>query len=558
MSQQKRQKDKLSRRELLQFLGLTGGAIMGKTAIALLFDSVLQGMYQEAMAQTTGIVSRKHLTVFLAGAAPRHMFDMFFTPYTSTGFTPGPGMFTKFKANAAGTAYTEMEYATTLQKGINVPWMWQFPVPAAGGGTRSMTDLMNNMLSIRGFDAGAGDHEGAVAFLHHPLGAKTTVTALASDYSTAPIPAVTTYRGGYIFKSANPYTPMYLPENGNRIAALMDPFTRKTTAEFNGKRAALADSIKAATDAMNAHAAMIHPDAAALAKSQQGAEQLMTGALGDLTTVWNTLFNKYLDLVTRSMDMSVMMPGINDKPIGEPDLAKRPPGVADSMYAFNGRTLLHPDLRNVISPATGTALLGLAEQFAVAEFTLLNNISSSVAIAQGGISRIRILNVENNGNPYNWDYGNDEHSVGAMTSLLCTTLYNKAWAACLLELIDKLKAAGQFNNTLISMRGEFGRHGVPEMRGTDHAGHASNVAFYSGIIQGPMLLGNILNSTTDARGCYGQAMPVDPLGKALDLSHIAATQAALLGVPSPVTAESSIVSVSGSTVTPLIEKSRNV
>lgn len=527
---------KYSRRDALRFLGLSGtGAVFGPSALEILVGSVLSGMAERALAQS-GVTPRRHLFIQLAGAPPRWTFDLFLTPFsTSAALNPDAMVATAF--TESGGRYTGATYKTALVNGIHAPWLWQFDVPRAGGGKRPMAELMNHMLSVRGIAVEDFQHESAQVKSFMPLGSTNSIMALAAENSGTPIPTLDVDTIRYTFKSSSSITPVRLRTSGNMLESLLDPFTRKTGSGFISKRNALSQEINGALAALKGYAVARHPQAGHIFESQKGAQEMIQGAIGDISQIWSSLLGKYRDIVNRGIAIHDQIPGISDRPIGN--------GASNGdHYVVNAEYYIKDaDMRDAF---TGLSATDLAEHFAVAEYVLLNGISGSIAICPGCI-----YGVKAGGSRHAIDF--DEHYIGTMVSLLTNSLYNRAFAGCMLELIDRLKAANMFHNTVIDLRGEFGRYGRNDGSGSDHAENAGIASFYSGIIDGPLLVGDI-----QRRWGYGEAASVPQLGGKLDMGHLASTIATLIGVPSPVTARSSVVGIQGGKVVSLIGTSKQV
>ncbi|MBX3020223.1 MAG: DUF1501 domain-containing protein [Bdellovibrionales bacterium] len=531
-------KNKCTRRDALQIMGAaTLGAGLQRSVLNVLMGSIVSGMADRALAQATGVKPRKHLFVQMVGAPPRWTFDLFLTPYSSTGFVPSAMVGTSYIASNG--RYTANEYKTVNLKGLNVPWLWQFNTTKAGGGMRPMADLMNNMLTMRGIDIEDFQHESAQAKAFLPVSASTSLVALAAMNSGTPIPALDVHSTFYTFRSSTNITPVRLLTNGNLISTLLDPFVSKTGATFSSKQAALSSFINESLASLQTYAVSRHPGAASIFESQKGADKLLRGALGDLTSIWNTLYGKYNDIVKRAiLPATEPMAGITDLPIGDT--------TRNNRYRVYGTSIINAtDVRTIFNSAY---IPRLAEHFALAEYVLLNNISGSITIAPQQFFGI----------PGNLDLYFDEHETGDMISLVSNSLYNRAFAGCMLELIDRLKAANLFNETVIDVRGEFGRFGRDDGSGSDHAGAAGIASFYSGIIQGPMVVGNVRNNSGGA-GSYGDAAPVTTLGGTnLDGGNMSASIATLLRAPSPVTARGTVLAEQNGKIVSLIEAPKQV
>jgi hypothetical protein len=156
----------------------------------------------------------------------------------------------------------------------------------------------------------------------------------------------------------------------------------------------------------------------------------------------------------------------------------------------------------------------------------------------------------------------DEHQTGAMSSLVQNVYWNVAYSACLLELIDRLKATNMFQETVIVTGSEFGRNPTFDGSGSGHGytGGCSNI--YSGALQNsPLVLGNIYSNKTqdgDDPGTWGYGAPVAELGKPLSMGNWASTIATLLRVPSPISASISTVIDKGGVFAPTIELAKQV
>jgi hypothetical protein len=179
----------------------------------------------------------------------------------------------------------------------------------------------------------------------------------------------------------------------------------------------------------------------------------------------------------------------------------------------------------------------LAVNFAVALYVLLNNLSDSISIGPGSINGLSI-----NGGLAS--LGTDEHTTSGTISLMLNSYMNLAYAACLLELIDQLKAKSLFTETVIVMGGEFGRSARADATGSDHGYLGSSCCIYSGALNGPLVLGNVYNTKkqdSSDSGTWGNGAPVTELGRPLNLSDWSSTLAYLLRVPSPVTSATSLI-----------------
>ncbi len=72
-----------------------------------------------------------------------------------------------------------------------------------------------------------------------------------------------------------------------------------------------------------------------------------------------------------------------------------------------------------------------------------------------------------------------------MPSILCNTMHAMAISACLLELIDRLKAKGSCAETVIQITSEFGRKPRPDASGSEHGSTEQNSTLFLALLPEP-------------------------------------------------------------------------
>jgi hypothetical protein len=517
---------------------------------AVLAGAVLRGTMGKAYAQAAGVNPRMLLYIQMYGSPPRWMFDQFLNPYASSGFVPNLAVGTRLQAS--GGRYISASYDTVpvTKAGwpdtIHVPWMWQFPVPAPGGTTRPMTDLLDNLLSIQGIDALSDQHEAANVNIQLPLGTLTSLSGLPVDYATTPIKAVE--HNSYRLQLRSKQGASYASVGGsNLVTSLMTPFDNKASSGFQTHESQLRSRFSAAMAALSAAAKRDNPRAPLIDTDRASADAAATllQSLGDLTAFWNAGVAKYSDLISRAFDQAnpsrggALLSGLSDLPVGTT-------GARDGTYNFDGTVISLDDCRDLITPDSGIGKM--AAQFTLAEFCFSHRICQSLTVEPGDIS----LNI--NGTFTNQYF--DEHTTGYLTSLFYRSFFWRAYAACMLELITALKTAGTFNDTVIMTAGEFARRPVVNGTDSDHSQTSANATFYCGSVQHPMVLGRMqgnsyLRGSSD-RATIGDGDPA--LRASRDHGTLLVTAAQLLRVPPPLTARSSMVDESNGAITALAEK----
>lgn len=549
---------KLTRRDILR---LTGGSMSGfallNSPFGCLLDALTRGMYGQALAQAAGLTPRKWVDLRFDAAPPRWVYDLFLKPYTGGAtLIPNQSVGTRYVESAG--RYTDVEYATVTRKGVAVPWLWQFPVPKHGGGTRSMDPLLDHMLQFRGVNAGNPDHAAAQQLHYRPLGVQQTVPALSADAGNKPIPAVFANVGNFQFGSIKSSSPMQAT-GSNLIQGLMSPFVSNATSAHKANRTNLKAHLDATAAAFAAELRARNSEHEASIVAQQNAVQLLESSFGDLVATWNELFAKYNNLAIRAFDPSVTLAGINDKPIG---ITTNRTG--NRHYNHNSVLVTNEDLRSIIRAPTaanpsGTGTMmstNIASSFALAEFVLTRGLSDSLTLGMGTPVRLNINGGSVNNN-------SDEHFTGKMVSLLVNTCMARAHAACLLEFIDVLKAPANdlFDETIVNVSGEFNRRPRTDGTGSDHNWEGANYTMYSGCFQGPKIIGNIKAKTSESNygGTWGYGAAIAEIGnRPLNLGHVSASIATMIRVPSPLTAESTVVEENASgNIVPIIPNGTN-
>ena len=262
-------------------------------------------------------------------------------------------------------------------------------------------------------------------------------------------------------------------------------------------------------------------------KATKDAVDLFTKDFGDYATTYNNLFAKYEDLIARAIAPGQNLVGLTDKVVGTSN-------TRNSTYHFNDGNIIMGDLRDIIR--TDTECVLMAEQFAVAEFLFVNNITSAISIGARGLEKMRVNNVRKTQNF-------DEHKGGAMVSLMINTHYYLALSSCLYELISQYKSAGIYDDTIINIGGDFGRNPRDDGSGSDHSPEANICTLFSGSMTGLNVIGNIKQDSQPEIGCsgtWGYQASNEIFGD-LNLGHVASTVATLIGVPSPVNSAESLV-----------------
>lgn len=527
-----------SRRDFLFGMGTLTGSLCTQMQWQFLLQALHQTIFK-SKAKAAGS-TRRYVFIQQAGAPSRWTFDLLLTPYGNSNFQANGHVGTRYQ-NA--TPYSNVEFVTVQKYGINVPWLWQFNVPKAGGGTRPMDELLKYFISVRGFTTGDPGHPGSQARHFRPLGAVTSIGGMVADGSNDPIPALNISCSFFDFKSALGKSSVTLNTNNQMLADLLKPFLSATSATFEQNKDKISSQLQNALSKMSDSAKSYDRLVATLEGDRQSAESLLENGFPGYTQFWTTTLAKYQDLIKRAIDPTQVLAGINDRAIGVPASQR------NSTYVANqGANIQIADLRNLIT--ANTVIRNMAEHFTVAEYVLKENLSHFIAISPrefGGLAEIGFL-------------GFDEHGSGRMPVLYLNSMYNRAFAACLLEFIDKLKTNGIFNETVINCAGEFNRSPRGDGSGSDHGWEGASMALYSGAFEGsgPLVVGNIKRNGRGL-GTWGYGSDNMPgLNRQLHLGDMAATLAFLLNGKNPVTAASSVIKEEGGKYVPIFAENAKI
>lgn len=556
----------LSRRQFLALSGAVGAAPLLLDPVRTAIRGLISGLIGRARA-APGTQPRNYLFVYLPGGYPRWIFDLVLkTSKNDPKFVPNPHVATCF--NGSTPAYDTVTSPAGPVGAYELPSLWNSSIPLSGGGTAPMTALTANLFSLRGVTMLGDGHPGNAYKELQPSPAAPSLNGMVADASNRPIPTVGDMNTGV---TAAYHSQLGIGQQLFRDALNPDPYTQLLS-PFNSsgdnlpptyvtRRQAMSQAIAEGLSGLAGYAESGMPGASNLFAMRANAEALMKQGLGNLSASYSEAYNRYLSLITACLTMD--RPGVTDSAISPSSL---PAGVNDAFidpttgthlmtWATTDKSYLsvgNSDLRTIISGST--ALNGLAEGFAVAEYMFTQGYSSAVVC---GINSNGGFNFENpvavngaTGNPAGAQaWGTDEHIGGTAVSLIVNSFTFQALAACLYEFIARMKSAGIWENTVVNLGSEFSRTAKVNASGSDHAWFGNVTTLFSGIIQGPLIVGNTEADTDPAHaGSYGKgaAVPGFEGGIQPSIGNSASTVAALVGIDSPLPNSIPVIAVNNS------------
>lgn len=562
----------VSRREFLAMGGAAGAFSLFGSPLALFTDAFTRGLINSAQAAALNSEEpRNYVGVLFPRAPTRWLWDSFLTPnrapnsiLTAASITKvaalgnipatadlyfhNPGMGNWIDGDIYDTDNDRVSYKVepiVLSNGEVVfgPPLWNRDIPTLDlqtgvKGWAPMKTLLNNATIMRGIDMLA-DQGHSVHKVTRPIPTEASINGLVADATRSlPIGAIGTDRyvgpafGGYASESGLGIT-MVDHRQSNPIVSLLSPFVRTAPDSPNNatvisegtKRAILKPQIDDVLSSLKAYANQSKPGSDILYKNRSQAEELFNRSFGDLSVQYSALYNKYLDLETRSAEpIANMIPSAS--------------------------TIAGYDLAN---GARGT---NLPAQFAIAEFVLKNGLSSSITMSGINVTNlgVRVANLFND---------NDEHNqINRQLSVICHTFQFRALAAMIYAFQQALGPT-LWNNTILHVSSEFDRVPRSDLFGTEHAPDSNVHSLFSGAFNKFRLVGNVkaqgrpsdllFNGTFGAAGIVSTAAG----SKILNLEHAAATICHLLRVKNP-TRATTLVEESPSGMALTVEKPKNV
>jgi hypothetical protein len=528
-----------SRRQFLAHLGVAGAYLGTLDPVRVLYQSLVDGLISKAQAAEGLTTPRNYVGIFFPGGPTRWIWDGFLTPNGNDAFMRNRSVNNRLTVNSYSgdnSAAEHVSEAVNLPSGkvIHLPPLWNRDIPTVGGGWVAMNSLLSNALIMRGvhMQVDIGHLEGP-ARVPRPSVAGPSLSGLVADASTAPIPAIGLAPHDYSKNLSEPKLGGFKSERGtgvtlvtglgrDALSKILDPFRNTDTnvqANATKLKQMQQSAIRAAMTELGSYAKSAKPGADSLYRSHDRALQLFERSFGDLQAQMTALTAKYTDLERRC---AAAIPNII-------------PATGTGAYNI------------ALVPNT----IGLASQFAVAEFLLKNGLSSSIVMTgPGSVSFAGLQNF------------NDEHDApDRQASLICHSYQFRVLAALIHELRNAL-GPSLWTETVVHVSAEYDRSPRDDMGGSDHAPESNSMSLFSGAIKEPLFIGNI---KVDGRpggtykGTWGAAAPVltDAGTRTITNEAAAASIASLLRVKPPVRSDS-VISISDSGVHSLAEKPKNV
>jgi len=513
----------IHRRGFLAGAGAFGMATFLNPA-ELLLRTMTADFISKAEAGTLDAAPRNYVNVMLMGAPSRYVFDQWLrTSDADPGIVFNPMVATRY--TASGGRAGGVEYATFKYNNVLVPHMFSHNVASGNGTQRPLTDLLNNMLVIRGYGSNLDGHPLNAQLQQAPVGGLSSISGCAADVSQKYFQAVQwPERGTYHAYTSMQGKALNKISGTTPLNSLLEGFGPAVNKAARNLRERNQETFDKAAAVLKNYTGGF--GAGSLNGNLDNALALMKKGIAGVDSYWNPAVTRYRTLIQDSMRASGLL-GISDNALISDESRLWGVHLTDGSTPVLSKDL---DLRNAM--ATVNAATSLAEGFALVEYILKEDLGSAVEIATAEIPNITFARPGVSGtSPITLTM--DMHETGAMTSLLICTAFYRGLAAAILELSRQL-GTEKWGNTVLQVMGDFGRRARSNGSGSDHGFNQMVTSVYSGAItNGPFVVGNILQTPPTADGGYGGSQGV---GTGIDGYN-------QKGVPTPAAAASTVAAL---------------
>lgn len=498
-----------SRRRFLTHLGI-GGAGIFLTPYERFANSLIDSFIKKAYAEETNQVpARYYVNMFFPGGPARFVFDHWMrTNANDPALHANPMVSTAY--TSSGGQVSGLEYRTFDYNGVLVPHLFSQSVNTTNG-AYNLSNILNNMMAIRGFASGLDGHIFNITTQMAPVGGISSMSALGAEVSQRPFEAVQfPSRGGYhkfdsqkgkavnIVNGSTPLKTLFeglLPSSGDLAKA----------ANLKARNVA---AYERANSQLKALSEMDATGSKTLKASLENARVLLQQGVGDIDSYWTNAVNRYRNIINAAI-RTTNIPGISDMPIV--------PGTGlHWTFALRGsQPDLHADqdLRNAIA---NISIGSLAENLALAEFMITGDYASSVEVhMDAGLNNVTVKDLT--GNMVTGSHEPDMHTTGAYPALLMMNCFYRGVLSGVAEFQQRLQGTqtslgNAWENTVMHFVGDFTRIARLDGGGSDHGFNQLGSSVISGsFTNGPFIVGNVQKggATGYYGGTVGTAAPID-------------------------------------------------
>ncbi len=531
----------ISRRHFLSGTGMLAGSALALTAppVERLVTAMLKNALNVANADS-GVGN--YILISTYGAPGRWVFDQTLNP-NGEAVQASAMASNVFTVGANGTV-SGSSYSTMVYKGKHFSPLFGTQV-ATGGGQRPLSDLLDNMIVIRGYGTGTDGHPTNLARQVNPISTTGSVSGVVADHSNAlfkaiQFPTLGSASGYSSIMGSGLTLPNYVGDGPhvNYISQLLNPFgLRAEPTDILKVRSRYEDLIERAKKILSDDQSSHRAEFASISADQELALQKIKQGIGNLVDQWPALYNKYLTILSWPFkDRSAV--GYTANPVVPP--AEMLPHWAVMIDQGNRYAAPNQDLRDW---AVNADLSRQATTFALCEFMILQGLTNAYELTITEPTNLMALTMETASSPVLQAPTRlifDQHATGVMSAIYLNSCLYRGIGGAILELIAQLKSQAMFDKTVIHWTQEFARSAREDGTGADHGFDSMISSIITGKnTNGPIVVGNILASGTAGglpphySNCYGYKAPTVVNGKTVSLNpaHVTSSLAVLLGLP---------------------------
>jgi len=546
----------------------------------IVHDNARSDLFRPQLHET-----RNYVQINLYGAPSRLSFDSLLKPYDDSLFIPHPFVANRIvKQDKDDKSRFELEYSTTKIHGLNFPDLWNETVPGSDGSARRLSDLLENSLFIRGCRLDFEGHPLNGIQQISPVQGGLSLNGVIGDHSKSFISSVSVGSNpvSRAFKSEKSLLLEVPPGENNYADYILKPFLLEEVDHlFSDGR------LPAAFDEIAKNYPAEFKDIAELRKQSL---KYFQKNIDKFTHEFSRLQAKYTLLIKNAIEtneyFNVHSPGL-------PLMVDGKKTIKEILGPFSVEEKFFPeiDLHNFVKSGEFNYW---AQEFALCEFLLVNNICQSVLIcppketgdlitsckSAGALNFQHIeeiynpqtnkttLSLKKNSelNKFHQTFPMDAHDTGVLFDVLTTKQFFRAISTCLYELISQLKNTKindktLFDETVIHIASEFDRNPSQDGYGSSHLPFSNPTSIFSGCLKGPAVIGNIYAGTLKKNdeeyfGTLGVGAPVKELGTAIKIGNVSSTLSTLLRVKPIVKRDPTLIDER--TYRPIIERAQNM
>jgi hypothetical protein len=490
------------------------------------------------------------------GAPVRWIFDNNYRPHGNDEHVFHSTIFTGF-ADTEADHYNpfdgQLEYGTVPYKNLHVPKLWSSNVFFRDK-LVPMTGILEHMLTIRGVKQGIDAHPAGNVRQICVRSGDMSISGLVASSSSRPIPALclgVSPASNAFYSGDDRVVQLEIPyqnssPDNNILHFLTRPFLEDdSSAQF---------SREVASESKD--------DLLKIVKNSPVTVKLPKGF--DPIQEYDRIFGKYSKIINETLTRCPIK-NFTDKPMlvedfsatSEEELKKKL-----SKFVFEGDYLLTHNYSKTLEKIKIGFEQFIEKQFTLAEFVVLNKISSSIVLSpptgrEFSVSKIEgtfvkpkdlkivrekgLYKVDLEGSKPRFQDGCeinfDSHLIGSFYVVLGASLYWQCFSACMMEFVQTMKDHSTvddniFAEMVIHLASEFDRAIPTEDGKTNHLESANPTSLISGMIDDYKVIGNILvNSKYNGNACtLGEAAPVKEFkNQIVQTEHVLSSITTILG-----------------------------